>query len=101
MPGGAGDFDESIRLMHNAIDGGQAQEEKARAVKDSDANARRRPGGKHASSSHLSEGSMEGRCSGQLNGLRSHRRWKINLREVDVEGMEIREFAAGTFSCAW
>jgi hypothetical protein len=71
-------------------------EEKARAVKDSDANARRCPGGKHASSSHLSEGSIEGRCSGRLNGLWSHRRWKMTLREVDFERMEIREFAAGT-----
>jgi hypothetical protein len=44
-------------------------EERAKAVKDSDANARRCLGGKHASSSHLSDGSIEGRCSGQLNGL--------------------------------
>jgi hypothetical protein len=36
-------------------------------VKGSDANARRCPGGKHASSSHLSEGSIEGLRSGQLN----------------------------------
>ena len=52
-------------------------EEKARAVKDSDASEWRCPGGKHAASSHLSEGSIEGRRSGQLNWPWSHRRWKM------------------------